>query len=177
MAIFSAFQCQLCSLSMCVLVLCSGLVTKHVLNRKYYVKPSCLKQQPSCLTLSQFSSSNNITSNTTLVFLPGNHFLSSNFTVRNVFLFSMIKSDDTVTINCDETADLRLIMQSLLTFMGWLSLAVKMKMLELLNSTILVPNLKTARLLNLVELISQIKAMSHFWGRTLKKTPRNTVEL
>lgn len=108
MAVFSTFQCQVCSLSMCVLVVFSGLVTTHVLNRKHYVKPSCLKQQPSCLTLSQLSSSN-ITSNTTLVFLPGNHFLSSNFTARNVIWFSMIKSDshnDTVTINCNGTARL-----------------------------------------------------------------------
>jgi len=67
--------------------ICSGQTT-------YYIKPTPSTSCPSdpCLTLSEYIQQplHYLTSNTTLLLLPGNHVLSTNFTVENVSGFEIM---------------------------------------------------------------------------------------
>jgi len=62
----------------------------------YYIKPtpsmSCPSPSDPCLTLSEYTQQplHYLTSNTTLLLLPGNHVLSANFTVENVCGFEIM---------------------------------------------------------------------------------------
>ena len=78
------------SLRMFVATLLPLLVcfTTHSDHTTHYVKPTANTLCPAdpCLTLSEYAKQTHhyLTSNTTLVFLPGDHVLSVNFTVENV---------------------------------------------------------------------------------------------
>ena len=108
MAVPSGLECIAMAVLLTLLVLstCSGHTT-------HYVKPTLYTLCPAdpCLTLSQYAQQPHhyLTSNTTLLLLPGDHVLSVNFTVENVSDFeiraaqlSSPSENQTVKIVCQE---------------------------------------------------------------------------
>ena len=89
---------------------CFGLDGNDVL----YIIPSLSSPCPvkSCLTLSQFAANMNwIKSETTLVFLPGNHTLHSDVLVSNISIFSMVSNpgflERSLIIVCEQNASFK----------------------------------------------------------------------
>ena len=71
---------------------------------------SCTPTQSPCYTLSQYRISGVPSSNTTFMFLPGNHHLSYQLSVTNIhhLTFSALNDNVTVTINCTSSGNLLL---------------------------------------------------------------------
>ena len=74
------------------LALLSSLPAEIFTESTYHIKPILDTPCPAepCLTLSQYAQSHFLTSNTTLIFLPGNHSLDRDITVTNVTRFVML---------------------------------------------------------------------------------------
>ena len=97
-----------------------NLFSSSLDGRKFlFITPSPCTPCPSkiCLTLSQFaisaqlnSSSNWISSNTTLIFLAGNHILDTEFSISNISNFYMLSNNisrSTHTIRCKHRVNFR----------------------------------------------------------------------
>ena len=89
-------------LAVLYLLICSELATSEV----HYITPSS-NVSCSCLTLSQFAANadNYLSSNPTLAFLPGNHFLHSRLNLINLLSFSMLSESSTATVKCQQSAN------------------------------------------------------------------------
>ena len=85
----------------------------------HYVKPTANTPCPAnpCLTLSEYAQQTHhwLTSNTTLLFLPGEHVLSVNFTVENVSDFE-IYAQQTSSADGDTASGSRIVCQGLVGF-------------------------------------------------------------
>ena len=83
-----------------LIVLCSS--THQAASEIYYITPNLCSVQP-CITLFQFAANSGhyLHSNTSLVFLPGTHHLSTvNLTLSNLENFVMISDSSTTQIKC-----------------------------------------------------------------------------
>ena len=109
-----------------LLLVCSGLVSSEVYHIQSSPSDSCPAEP--CLTLSQFAnnSSNYVSINTTLLFLPGNHSLESELLVTNISMASMISrftNASSTVITCNhlgrlDIAHVSVVYISGLTFVG-----------------------------------------------------------
>ena len=96
-------------------------------SEEYYIIPSPSDQCTTehCLTLTQFAvnSSYYLTSDTTLIFAPGNHSLESKFIVENVQSFSMFSestfSPNHAVIVCNQHANLKVTNVVIVTVIGF----------------------------------------------------------
>ena len=116
MTIIAFIIIQMAKLFLCLIV--SFLATDSVIASYIIIQPSQIQNCDDCvecdccnLTLSQFvsnlSSYLRVTSDTTLIFLPGNHSLESELLVENVHSFSMYAwhgSSSKATITCRHSA-------------------------------------------------------------------------
>ena len=81
----------------------------------YYITPSTSSSCPtqSCFTLNEFAANvQSLTITTSVVFLPGNHSLTSHLTIRNETNFLMISNTNNLWIICNEHANFRFISTS-----------------------------------------------------------------
>ena len=93
------------------LLLLSAIQSVCFTQSTYYIKPTPDTPCPAepCLTLSEYAQGHFLTSNTTLIFLPGNHSLDRDIAVTNVTRFVMLgdSTDDpdiTTRIACTSPA-------------------------------------------------------------------------
>ena len=84
-----------------VLLLCS--LSQSAASELYHISVDATLCTVPCLTFSQFAllhSSHHLDSNTTLLFLPGRHYLNVNLTLYNANSFSMTSKSSTAQIEC-----------------------------------------------------------------------------
>ena len=89
-------------------LICSKLATGEVHFITPSLNESCFTATDrACHTLSQFvaDAANCVNSNTTLIYLPGKHFLRSKISLSTLSTFSMLSESSTATVTCERSAN------------------------------------------------------------------------